>query len=186
MTLNPKRSLFAAWVVLVLFLGALSCVKRSDVPPGPDEVEVILEEETVEEAPDVEGLPDQGLTEEGLQAAQASQASDGLKDVYFDFDRYNIKPEARKVLKEDYEILETMPNAEVLVEGHCDNRGTVEYNLALGQRRAESVKDYLISLGMPSSQISTISYGEEMPADPRNTEGAWAKNRRAHIVVLKR
>lgn len=187
MKLNLKSKQFLCWIVLVLFIGAPGCVKRSDVPPGPDEVEVILEEETVEdEGLDVEGLSDEGLTEEGLQATEGAQASDMLKNVYFDFDRYNIKLEARKVLKEDYEILKTMPGAEILVEGHCDNRGTVEYNLALGQKRAEAVRDYLISLGMPSSEISTISYGEEMPADPRNNEKAWTKNRRAHIVILKR
>jgi peptidoglycan-associated lipoprotein len=78
------------------------------------------------------------------------------------------------------------PTVKIQIEGHCDERGTNEYNLALGERRANSAKKYLISLGMPADQISTISYGEEKPLDPGHNEEAWAKNRRGHFIVLSK
>jgi peptidoglycan-associated lipoprotein len=112
-----------------------------------------------------------------------AQAQSALKDVYFDYDKSNIRPDARDTLKGDYQVLKGVADVQVQMEGHCDERGTVEYNLALGQRRADSSKDYLVSLGMKAEQISTISFGEERPADPGNDEAAWAKNRRAHIVI---
>jgi peptidoglycan-associated lipoprotein len=109
-----------------------------------------------------------------------------LKDVYFEFDRYEIRPEDASTLKETAAILGKNPRMKVQVEGHTDERGTIEYNLALGERRANSVRNYLISLGVPKDRISTISYGKERPLDAGHTEEAWAKNRRAHIVVTSR
>ncbi|MGA1864152.1 MAG: peptidoglycan-associated lipoprotein Pal [bacterium] len=107
-----------------------------------------------------------------------------LKDCNFEFDRYDITPEARKILAENANILKEMPKSIIQIEGHCDERGTKEYNLALGERRAASVKNYLTSLGVSDETLSTISYGEEMPIDTRSTEEAWAKNRRAHFIIL--
>ncbi len=107
-----------------------------------------------------------------------------LKDCHFDFDRYELTAEARRTLAGNAKILKKMPNSKIQVEGHCDERGTKEYNLALGERRAARVKNYLDSLGISNKNISTISYGEEMPLDPRSNEKAWAKNRRAHIIIL--
>jgi len=109
-----------------------------------------------------------------------------LKDCHFEFDRYDLTVEARGILADNARVLKKIPNSRIQVEGHCDERGTKEYNLALGERRATSVKNYLVSLGVSSNNISTISYGEEMPVDPRNTEDAWAKNRRSHIIILSR
>lgn len=105
--------------------------------------------------------------------------------VYFDFDRYDLKPDAKNTLANVIPLLKNFPDKKVIVEGHCDERGTVEYNLALGERRAYSVKQYLVQAGIPESRIETISYGEERPVDPGHNEEAWAKNRRAAILTLK-
>ncbi|HWP35695.1 MAG TPA: peptidoglycan-associated lipoprotein Pal, partial [Thermodesulfobacteriota bacterium] len=106
-----------------------------------------------------------------------------LDPIYFDFDRSDIKPEYRSVLERNADWLRRNRSARVQIEGHADERGSVQYNLALGERRAESAKRYLETLGIESSRLSTISYGEERPVDPRHTEEAWAKNRRAEFVV---
>ncbi len=109
-----------------------------------------------------------------------------LKDIHFDFDRYEIRPEDTQILKDNAALLKKYPGAKVQIEGHCDERGTIDYNLALGERRADSAKKYLISLGVPPDRLSTISYGKERPLDPGHDEDAWAKNRRAHLVVLSK
>ena len=106
-----------------------------------------------------------------------------LKDIHFDFDKYDIRPGDAALLKENAALLNKYPNVKVQMEGHCDERGTVEYNLALGERRANQAKSYLVSLGISPARISTISYGKEKPLDPGHNEAAWAKNRRAHTVV---
>ncbi len=106
-----------------------------------------------------------------------------LKDVNFDFDRYDLRPDAREILKGHAAWLKANPQSRVEVEGHCDERGTSEYNLALGAKRAESAKRYLIDLGISPSTLSTISYGEELPLCREQNETCWAKNRRAHFVV---
>lgn len=109
-----------------------------------------------------------------------------LKDIHFDFDKYDIRREDEGILKENAAWLKKNPKMKIQIEGHCDERGTSDYNLALGERRANMTKRYLVSLGIASDRISTISYGEERPLDPGHHEGAWAKNRRAHIVVLSK
>lgn len=106
-----------------------------------------------------------------------------LKDIYFEFDKYDIRPGDVAILKQNAEILKKYPKVKIQVEGHCDERGTNEYNLALGERRANSTKNYLISLGVSPERISSISYGEEKPLDPGHSEEAWAKNRRAHTII---
>jgi len=106
-----------------------------------------------------------------------------LKDIHFDFDRYDIRPTDSAILKENAALLNKFTNVKIQIEGHCDERGTVEYNLALGERRATSAKNYLVSLGVASVRISTISYGEEKPLDSGHNEEAWTKNRRAHTLV---
>ncbi len=105
--------------------------------------------------------------------------------VYFDFDKFDIKPEYRESLKEKAVVLKKFPQLRVLVEGHCDNRGTEEYNLALGERRARTVKEYLVVLGVSPSQVELISYGEERPAVEGSGEAVWAKNRRAAFKIIK-
>lgn len=108
---------------------------------------------------------------------------DALKTVYFDFDSSTLKPEAMEILKSNAEWLKVNPAVEVQLEGHCDSRGTIEYNYNLGQRRAESVRQYLVKIGCEQIKIHTISYGEERPVDPAENEDAWAKNRRAQFLV---
>ena len=109
-----------------------------------------------------------------------------LKDIHFDFDKYDIRPGDAAILKENAALLKKYTNVKIQIEGHCDERGTNEYNLALGERRANSTKSYLNSLGISSDRISTISYGEEKPLDQGHDEEAWAKNRRAHTIILSK
>jgi peptidoglycan-associated lipoprotein len=109
-----------------------------------------------------------------------------LKDIHFDFDKFDIRPGNAVILKENAEILKKYLKVKIQIEGHCDERGTNEYNLALGERRANSTKNYLVSLGISPDRISTISYGEEKPLDPGHNEEAWGKNRRAHTIILSR
>ncbi len=103
--------------------------------------------------------------------------------VFFAFDRYNLTAEARHTLQQQAAWMAANSSVNVVIEGHCDERGTREYNLALGDRRANAVKDYLSTLGVASSRVSTISYGKERPEDPASNETAWAKNRRGVTVV---
>jgi peptidoglycan-associated lipoprotein len=106
-----------------------------------------------------------------------------LKDIGFDFDKYDIRPGDAVILKENAAVLKKYHMVKIQIEGHCDERGTVEYNLALGERRANKTKSYIISLGISPERISTISYGKEKPSDPGHNEEAWAKNRRAHTII---
>jgi peptidoglycan-associated lipoprotein len=103
--------------------------------------------------------------------------------VYFDYDKYDLKPESRETLKKHADWLAKNPDKKVMVEGNCDERGTNEYNMALGQRRAESAAKYLKSLGVSPKRISTVSYGEDRPVCKESNEACWAKNRRAEFVV---
>ena len=109
-----------------------------------------------------------------------------LKDIHFDFDRYDIRSEDTEILKENAALLMRYPKVKIQVEGHCDERGTNEYNLALGERRANAAKKYLLSLGISADRISSISYGEEKPLDAGHDEEAWAKNRRGHFIILSK
>lgn len=106
-----------------------------------------------------------------------------ISDINFDYDSSSIRPDAREILKTNADYLLKHKTSSVVVEGHCDERGTAEYNMALGQKRAQETKKYLINLGIQESIIKTVSYGEERPLDSNNNEEAWAKNRRAHFVV---
>lgn len=106
-----------------------------------------------------------------------------LADINFDFDRYDLRSDALALLAEHAKELKQSPNVKVVIEGHCDEWGSVEYNLALGERRASAVKSYLVKSGISADRISTISYGKEKPLDSRRTQAAWAKNRRAAFVI---
>jgi len=109
-----------------------------------------------------------------------------LKRVHFDFDRYEIRGSDAQILKENAAVLEKFPAVKIQIEGHCDARGTNEYNLALGERRANSTRQYLLSLGVPAERISIISYGEERPLENAQSEEAWAKNRRADFIIVSK
>jgi peptidoglycan-associated lipoprotein len=106
-----------------------------------------------------------------------------LRDIHFDFDRYEIRPEDEPTLDTNADWLKSNPGSMLLIEGHCDERGTNEYNLALGEHRAKATMKSLVARGIPPTRISIISYGEERPLCTEQTEGCWAKNRRSHFVV---
>ena len=141
-----------------------------------------------------EGAEGTGIDEKSLQASLERKKYPGiegeflesslLKDINFGFDRYDLTPTAREILSQNAELLLRHSRIKVQIEGHCDERGTIEYNLALGERRANSTRQYLVSLGVSPNRISTISYGEEMPLDPGHNEDAWSQNRRAHFIIL--
>ncbi len=107
-----------------------------------------------------------------------------FKTVYFDFDKYNLRPDAKSDVEFDYNLLNQYPDAIVEIQGNCDERGTVEYNLSLGQKRADAVKDYLVNLGVSPDRLKTISYGKERPVDTGHNEAAWAKNRRCEFRIV--
>lgn len=115
----------------------------------------------------------------------ATPASSPLKDIYFDFDRYDLSTDARTILRGNADWLKSNPNARVEIEGHCDERGTSEYNLALGAKRAQAAREYLVTLGVAANRLSTISYGEEIPVCKEATESCWRQNRRARFVILQ-
>ncbi len=108
-----------------------------------------------------------------------------LRDIHFDFDMYDVRDEDKPVLRAIADWMVKNGSATLMIEGHCDERGTNEYNLGLGDRRAKAVKDYLVALGVSASRLQTVSYGEERPLCTESTEECWAKNRRAHFVVLE-
>jgi peptidoglycan-associated lipoprotein len=113
----------------------------------------------------------------------ATPASSPLMEVHFEFDRYDLRSDARETLKANAAWLKSNPSARIEIEGHCDERGTNEYNLALGAKRAQAAKDYLQTLGISGERMSTISYGEEIPACKEQNEGCWEQNRRARFVI---
>jgi peptidoglycan-associated lipoprotein len=165
------------WICLALLLvipGLMlttSCAKR--VPCGP---EVTPMEVAEAPTPPAEEAP------AAVAPAPAPETS-LIEDVYFEFDKSTLVPEAQEILRNNAKWLMANPDAAVIIEGHCDERGTNEYNMALGDRRAGSAKSFLVDLGVAEQRLTTISFGEEKPADPGHNEEAWAKNRRAHFVV---
>lgn len=116
-------------------------------------------------------------------AARGAEKESALKDAFFDFDKSSIRPDAKQSLDENAKWLKANPNAALTIEGHCDERGTREYNLGLGQRRAKAAKDYLVSAGIDPKRINIISYGKERPFASGHDESAWKLNRRAHFVL---
>jgi peptidoglycan-associated lipoprotein len=120
------------------------------------------------------------MLEKDLQAVQAE-----LKTIYFDYDKYALDREAQTKLQYNAQILQKAPEVKIVVEGHCDERGTAEYNLALGARRAKAAADYLVSLGVAPERVKTVSYGSELPVATGHNEAAWSQNRRAYFRVVK-
>jgi peptidoglycan-associated lipoprotein len=104
-------------------------------------------------------------------------------EIYFDYDKYNLSGKSISTLSENAEMLMDSPGMDIVIQGHCDERGTDEYNLALGEKRGQAARDFLVNFGIAKSRISVISYGEERPVDPGHDEEAWAKNRRAEFVI---
>jgi peptidoglycan-associated lipoprotein len=175
------------WAVLALSVAALmavGCAKKQTVKSEGAPAPAAVGETPVKEAPPAPvavapatppaEAPGVAVTEEKLSQ---------FDDVRFDFDKSEVKEDGRKACRVVADYLKKRPQAKILVEGHCDERGTSEYNMALGERRATAVLTYLVSLGVPKAALSTVSFGKEKPLDPGHDEGAWAKNRRAHFVL---
>jgi peptidoglycan-associated lipoprotein len=151
---------------------------QSKAPPGG-----IVSESLKPEAPPAPAPGGTQVAAAEAGAAVTQERPSPFQDIHFDFDKSFIRDDAKPVLSSVADYLKKNKGARVTIEGHCDERGTSEYNMALGDRRAESARAYLVSLGVPASALATVSFGEEKPLDPGHTEGAWAKNRRGHFVV---
>jgi len=127
------------------------------------------------------------IGEKALDPTETGNAGDSYivlqKDIFFEFDKATLTPEAIEILTQNSDWLKNNADVAITIEGHCDERGTNGYNLALGDRRAESVKTFLTDLGVDRSRLTTLSYGEERPFDRGNDETAWARNRRAHFLI---
>ena len=126
--------------------------------------------------------PDSGSSLDALRSGESATGGP-LKDIGFNFDRATLSESARATLKANADWLKSNPSARVQIEGHCDERGTADYNMALGAKRAQAAMDYLTTLGIAASRLSTVSYGEEIPVCKERNEGCWVKNRRARFVV---
>ena len=169
---------------VLISVGAYGCAKKQVVTEG-GQVEPVRPSEVPEaskEVPKAEEKPSEVMREtkeappgpkEQPEPVEASRAEKALKDVYYAFDSYDLSAESRKTLQENADWINANKGPVITVEGHCDERGSDEYNLALGDRRAKAVKDYLVSLGVPSSKVDTISYGEEKPLCTEQTEECW-------------
>jgi len=172
------------WISLALFfvipglLFTASCAKK-EVKSEPMMEESAQDQAAIDaQKAREEELARQRAEEERLREEAARREAERNKfiseDIYFEFDKSDLLPEAQSILGEKAEYLRNNPDVSVMIEGHCDERGTNEYNLALGDRRANSAKTYLVDLGVAESRLTTISYGEERPVDPGHSEDAWA------------
>ncbi len=186
----------AALAVLALVVGLAACHggKRPPVLSGtpggpggapPTEATPTTPVEPVSEGPDVRAVGGEGAAGSDIAAGAAATAGEGgpLADIHFELDSSALSDAARSALEKHALWLQSHREARVTIEGHCDERGTVEYNLALGEQRARATRDYLVSLGVAAGRLRTVSYGKERPLDPAQTEAAYAKNRRAHFAV---
>lgn len=163
---------------IFMALGAVSCTKKSTKAEGELKTDLTTD---ISASPDLSET-DSTLTEGDIRGGEfVSQPT--IQPVYFAFDMYGLSDETRKTLQKNAETLKAHKDWSVLVEGRCDSRGTVEYNLALGQKRAKEVRDYYVRLGVPESAMGTISYGKEKPVCEEETEDCWAKNRKADTKV---
>lgn len=155
-------------------------VVKSDTQQVQETAPASIPQDTAKQVPPTTNIKDSAIEQSSLMGATAKSP---VSDINFDFDSSTIGPDAREILNANADFLSKNKVSAIVVEGHCDERGTAEYNMALGQRRAQETKKYLVNLGINESKINTISYGAERPLDTGNNEEAWAKNRRAHFVV---
>ena len=169
-------SLFSVFIALT----AVSCNKKNIKSPGNKTA--MTTDFSAEPALEIRESTDTINTEGDIRSGEfVSQET--IQPIYFDYDMYGLPDQSRKTLQKKADVLKARKDWTVLVEGYCDSRGTVEYNLALGQKRAKEVRDYYIRLGVPESSIGTISYGKEKPSCDEETEDCWAKNRKADTKV---
>ena len=167
-----KKKLRICLALLLVIPGLLlvtSCAKKTGLAQTQEE-QRILDEKRHQE----------GAAKQEIVAARNLFMNE---NIYFDFDKSTIKHKAQEILKRKADWLRNNPGESIIIEGHCDERGTNEYNLALGDRRAQSAKNFIVDMGIAESRLTTISYGEERPVNPRHNEKAWSKNRRAQFVL---
>ena len=185
-----KKTLMVLTLMIVAFsfLFLAGCQKRAITKPGegpgvakeqPGAVEQKAPEKITEQKPEA-------VTSRDIDAQAAEGRSGMFKDIFFAYDRYDVEDSYKSDLQSVASWMIKNSAATVMIEGHTDERGTNEYNLALGDRRAKAVKDFIVSLGVQSSRVETISYGEERPACNEETEECWARNRRAHFLVFEK
>jgi peptidoglycan-associated lipoprotein len=188
---NKMVCLLAALSMTVLVAGG--CANKESVKSeeavvpkaAPAAVEVAKAEPKSEPAKPAEAVAP-AVPPMSQQAAKASAAELSFETIYFDYDKSDLRQDARDVLSKNAEImLKSKPDAKVQIEGNCDERGSAEYNLALGERRAKSALQYLLTLGVKADRLSVISYGKEKPAVQGSDEAAWSKNRRDEFVIVK-
>jgi len=183
--MRMHRSLKAAAVLGAVLALAAGCKKKPPTttpeaaPPPPPSVEAPPPAPTTAPAPPAT----RGESDVMSQDLQTLNSKGYLKDGFFDFDKADLRDDARTALAADAEWMKQYASIKVLVEGHCDERGTEEYNLSLGQKRASAVKDYLVSLGIEGSRVNTVSYGKARPFCTDHDENCWQQNRRGHFVI---
>ncbi len=167
--------------LLFVCLTVTSCAKKQTVAAENNEENVVAEQVSN----DTSSMDPKNFSQEPSVRETEKDTVPDLEILYFPFDSSKISKDGLEVLKENTTYLKKNPTLNIVVEGHCDERGTAEYNLALGQKRAVKVKEYYVQLGISPKRIATISYGEEMPQDSRHNEAGWAKNRRAETKIIK-
>jgi peptidoglycan-associated lipoprotein len=174
--MRNRRVLFAAMIMSVCLFMLWGCPKKSDVTSEEPQKETAA---AGEKAGQEKAVVKEGPTE------KAGAAAKGLQPIYFDFDKSFVRNDAKAVMKANAEWLKANPTVNIKIEGNCDDRGTKEYNQALGQRRAAAAKKYLTDLGIAAKRISLISYGKEKLSCTEATETCWQKNRRDDFVAAK-
>lgn len=184
--------LLQAVLVVALGLAVAGCPKQPEVgetkPAGPAVASTPPRPSAGTGATEARVTPPPAPRESTVKATPTppgGATASPLKDVFFDYDKALLTDDAKRALNEDLAWLKGNPRAQITVEGHCDERGTAEYNLALGDRRAKAVRDYLVAAGIEASRIRIVSYGEERPFVPGHDESAWRWNRRDHFVLAR-
>ncbi len=183
-----KSVVYVLCVLLLGFLVLSGCPKKTEVMSTPEpqrgEAPIAQQVPTPSQAPSEEEAKAKPVEPKETSSEKAAAAQAGLQPVYFDFDKSFIRPDAREILKANAQWLKAHPQTKIKIEGNCDERGTIEYNQALGQRRAASAKKFLTDLGISAARISLVSYGKEKPVCTESTESCWQKNRRDDFVVV--
>jgi peptidoglycan-associated lipoprotein len=183
-----KKTIVLSLVFLLIFGMTLSCRKKVEETPPPPPPQV-KEQPKVEKVEKPVVVKEPELTEEEIFARKTLEQLNReapMQMIHFDFDKFFIREDAKPVLEANAAYMKKWNSVKILIEGHCDERGTEEYNLALGEKRAQSSFDYLVSLGISADRIKTISYGKSQPIDPGHNEIAWQKNRRAQFTIIEK